>query len=214
MYAIAAGCDIRDFGTMSPAPDDRILAEKFLDDLINRVKDVPDIRASVDGLKRDADIWRKDHDTVMGAQAVAGLLKWATPVLQAITGLLVTYLVFVWNGQAERIDKMAGRMDNIETAQSEIKQSIKNQTFVPADWGRMQQTVVDLVKANENTVDGLNRLATQVDNLSNAVSKKQQTKVEVHPTSTIIMQKPDQSRAASPAPRSAPGSGVINRLFH
>lgn len=192
---------------MSPIQDDKDLAEKFLDDLIDRVRDVPKLQAQVESLMHDAAIWRKDHDTIVGAHVISGIIKWATPVLQAITGVLVAYLVLAWNGQAEKIEKMNGRMDNIEVA-------IKNQTFVPSDWGKMQQTVADLVRANQNTVDGLNRIASQVDNLSTIMSRKQQTKVEIHPTNTIIVPKPDQSRIASPPPVTAPGGGMINRLFH
>lgn len=176
---------------MPPGFDDAAFASKFLDDLTARVQDVPQMRARLDALTKDAEQWRKDHDSIMHAQFLSKLLKFVTPVLQLlVVAVLVPMFYFLMDLRDGKIEAARDIRD--------LRASMQDQTFAPPDWQDMQATVQALVKANEIIGTNMATLTTQVNNLTQAVAKSKPTRVDVHPTSTIIMQKPDQSRAIVP----------------
>lgn len=176
---------------MSPPADDAAFAQRFLDDLIERVRDVPSLKSDVSNLKHKAERWERDHDKIVEGTLMAKMVRYAGTIIQGIIalGLIPTLMLLV----DLRDSRIASERDI-----KEIRQTIVDQTFAPADWGRMQQTVADLVDSNDRTVDAVNALSKRTDELATAIAKAKPTRVEVHPTNTIIIPKPDQSRANKP----------------
>lgn len=176
---------------MSPQADDAAFAQRFLDDLIDRVRDVPSMKADIEHLKANDRRWNDMHTKVIEGTVWGKVLRYAGTAIQGVIAVaLIPTLALLVDLRDSRI---SGARDVIE-----LRHAIADQTFAPPDWGRMQQTVSELVDANQRTLEAVNMLSGRVNELSKTVSKVKQTKVEVHPTSTIIMQKPDQSRANKP----------------
>ena len=176
-----------------PSADDASFAQRFLDDLIERVRDVPTLKADVGHLKDAVTKLADDHDTVVRHTFLAGLLKNVGTAFQAIIVIALVPLFYLLTDL--RDSKISQQRDI-----SDIRQTMQSRAIAPSEWGQMQQNVADLATSNDRTAAAVDALSVRVDDLTKMVARSKPPRVEVHPstTNTIILPKPDQSRANRP----------------